>query len=73
MVDLFIDLVAFFLFFNSYMYFFPFSLFVSVSVYASLCDFVSIALLLPFFLGLCISMFILFFVFSIGFSACYHW
>ena len=32
-------------------YFFPFSLFVSVYVYASLCDFVCIALLLPFVLG----------------------
>ena len=36
MVDLFIDLVALFLL---YIFFFPFSLFVSVYVYASLCDF----------------------------------
>ena len=54
MVDLFIDLVALFLFLKNiyrYIYFFPFSLFVSVYVYASLCDFVYIALLLPFVLG----------------------
>ena len=51
MVDLFIDLVSLFLFFNIYI-FFPFSLFVSVYVYASLCNFVCIALLLPFVLGL---------------------
>ena len=31
-----------------YIYFSPFSLFVSVYVYASVCDFVCIALLLPF-------------------------
>ena len=35
--------------------FFPFSLFVTVSVYASVCDFVCIALLLPFVLGFCLS------------------
>ena len=46
MVDLFIDLVALFLLFF-YIFFFLF-LFVSVYVYASLYDFVSIALLLPF-------------------------
>ena len=40
-----------------YIYFFPFSLFVSVYVYASVCDFVSIALLLPFVLGFCLSVF----------------
>ena len=34
-----------------YIYFFPFSLFVSVYVYASVCDFVCIALLLPLVLG----------------------
>ena len=38
-------------------YFFPFSLFESVNVYASLCDFVCIALLLPFVLGFCLSVF----------------
>ena len=38
MVDLFIDFVALFLFLNIYIYF-PFSLFVSVYVDASLCDF----------------------------------
>ena len=35
----------------------PFSLFVSVYVYASLCDFVCIALLLPFVLGFSLSFF----------------
>ena len=43
------------------MYFFLFSLFVSVYVYASLCDSVCIAWLLPFVLGFCQS--ILFCVF----------
>ena len=38
-----------------YVYFFPFSLFVSVYVYASWCDFVCIDLLLPFVLGFCLS------------------
>ena len=37
------------------MYFIPFSHFVSMYVYASLCDFVCIALLLPFVLGFCLS------------------
>ena len=59
MVDLFIDLVALFLFFVIYKYiyifFFPFSLFVSVYVYASLCDFVCIGLLLTFLQGFCLS------------------
>ena len=32
----------------------PFSLFVSVYVYVSVCDFVFIALLLPFVLGFCL-------------------
>ena len=45
-------------------YFFHFSLFLSVYVYAtSLCDFVCIALLLPFVVGFCLSSFILFFFF----------
>ena len=35
----------------------PFFLFVSVYVYASVCDFVCIALLLPFVLGFCLSVF----------------
>ena len=39
-------------------------------VYASLYDFVCIALLLPFVLGFCMSFF---FVFCIVFSGCYHW
>ena len=59
MVDLFIDLVALLL--SCFLYidcFFPFSLFVSVYVYASLCDFVFIALLLPFLLGFCLSVFV---------------
>ena len=38
-----------------YIYIFPFSLFVSVYVYDSLCDFACIALLLPFVLGFCLS------------------
>ena len=41
-------------------------------MYASLCDFVCIALLLPFVLGFCLSVF-LFLFFNIVFSACYHW
>ena len=63
MVDLFIDLVALFLLFFVFFYIsiFPFSPFVSVCVYASLCDFVCIALLLEFVLGFCLSVF--FFVF----------
>ena len=43
----------------------------SVYVYASVCDFVCIALLLPFVLGFCLSVFGVFF--SIVFSTCYHW
>ena len=39
-------------------------------MYASLCDFPCIALLLPFVLGFCLSVI---FFFSIVFSACYHW
>ena len=42
--------------------FFPFSLFVSVYLYASVCEFVSIALLLPFVLGFCLSAFIFFYL-----------
>ena len=57
MVDLLIDLVALFLFIYIYIYFFPFPLFVSVYVHASLCDFLYIALLLPFVLGFCLSVF----------------
>ena len=49
---------------------FPFSPFVSVNVYASLCDFVCIALLLPFVLGFCLS---IFGFFCIVFTTCYHW
>ena len=56
-----------------YTYIFPFSLFVSVYVYASLCDFVCIALLLPFVLGFSLSVFLLFVCFSIVFRVCYHW
>ena len=37
-----------------YVYIFPLSVFVSVYVYASLCDFVSVALLLPFVLWICL-------------------
>ena len=42
---------------NDICFFFPFSLFVSVYVYASVCDFVCIALLLPFVVGFCRSVF----------------
>ena len=43
-------------------------------MYASLCDFVNIALLLPFVLGFCLSVFCFFcFFVSIVFIACYHW
>ena len=49
MVDLFTDLVALFFI---YIYIFYLFLFVSVYVYVSLCDFVCIALLLPFVLRL---------------------
>ena len=58
-------------FFFLYRFFFSFFSF-CVCVYASLYDFVCIALLLPFVPGL--SMFVLFVLFlSIVFSACYHW
>ena len=40
---------------NNIYIFSPFSLCVSVYVYASVCDFVCIALLLPFVLGFCLS------------------
>ena len=53
-------------------YIFPFSLFVSVYMYSSLCDFVCIALLLPFVLGFCLHFTYLYFL-SIVFSACCHW
>ena len=39
---------------------FPFSLFVNVFVYASVCGFVCIALLLPFVLGFCVTVFFVF-------------
>ena len=42
---------------NDIYIFFPFSLFVSVYLYASVWDFVCIALLLPFVLGFCLSFF----------------
>ena len=47
---------------NDIYIYFPFSLFVSVYVYASVCDFVCIALLLPFVLGFSLSVFIIFFI-----------
>ena len=53
-----------------YIFFFPFSLFVSVYVYAFLCDFVCIALLSIFVLGFCLSIF--WFFFSKVFSTFYH-
>ena len=43
------------------MYFSLFLFFVSVYVYASVCDFVCIASLLPFVLGFCLSVFVFFF------------
>ena len=57
---------------NDIYIFSPFSLFVTVYVYASVCDFVCIALLLPFVLGFCLSVFFFFLFFSRGFSSCYH-
>ena len=53
-----------------YIYIFaPFSLFVSVYAYAFVCDFVCIALLLPFVLGFCLSVFFcLFGIFLVYFS-----
>ena len=53
--------------------FFLFLFFVSVYVYASLCDFVCIPLLLPFVLGFCLSVFCCLFFCSMVFSTCYHW
>ena len=59
---------------NDICIFSPFSLSVSVYVYAFVCDFVHIPLLLPFVLGSSPSGFVLFsFVFSIVFGSCYHW
>ena len=50
-----------------------FSFFVSVYMYASFCDIVCIALLLPFVLGFCLFFFFFSFCFfSTVFSACYH-
>ena len=57
---------------NNIYIFFPFSLFVSVYVYVSVCDFICIASLLPFVLGFCLSVFFVFVFFSILFSNCYH-
>ena len=45
-------------------FFSPFSLFMSVYVYASLCDFVCTALLPPFVLGFCLSVFGGFFLYN---------
>ena len=77
LVDLFMDLVvlSFFLFLYIDISFFPFSFFLSVYVYASLCDFVCVALLTPFVLGVSLSiiLFLFFFIFTIVFSTCYHW
>ena len=58
--------------------FFPFPLFVSVYVYASLCDFVCIAVLLPFVLRFSVGFFVVvvvyftYSIFSIFISTCYH-
>ena len=52
----------------------PFPLFLSVYVYTSLCDFVCIALLLPFVLEFCLLCFFWFVSFlSIVFTTCNHW
>ena len=49
-------------------------MYVSVYVYASVCDFVCIALFLPFVLRFCLSVFVcLVGFFSTVFSSCYHW
>ena len=54
--------------------YFPFSLYMSLYVYASLCDFVCIALLLPFVLGFCLFViFVCLGFFSTVFSAGYYW
>ena len=48
----------------------------SVYLYASLCDFVCIALLLPFLLGFCLSVVVCLFIylfFGTVFSTCYNW
>ena len=51
-----------------YIYFFPFSLYVSVYVYASVCNFVCITLLLKFVLGYCLPFFVVvvFFLWFLG-------
>ena len=46
-----------------YTFFFPFFLFVSVYVYASVCDFVRINLLLPFVLGFCLPVYLFIYLF----------
>ena len=51
-----------------YIYYFPFSLFVSVYVYASLCEYSFAFNICPRVLSV-----LFFFFFSIVFSACYHW
>ena len=66
MVDLFIGGVALFLFLKKKYIFSPFPLFLSVYVYALLCDFVFIGLLLPFILGLCLFIFLLLFLFFLS-------
>ena len=47
---------------NDICIFLPFSLFVSVYVYASVCHFVGIALLLPFVLGFCLSIYFFYYL-----------
>ena len=63
-MDLLIGLVALYLFFCCS----SSSLFVSVYVHASLCDFVCIGLLLPFVLGFCLFMFWVWFFWCFFFS-----
>ena len=48
-------------------FFIPFSLFLNVYVYPSLCDFVCIGLLLPFVLGFSLNVFFVLFCFQYSF------
>ena len=67
LIDLFTGLVALFLFLrfyiHIYIFIFPFSPFVNVYAYASLCDFVCIGMLLPFVLGFSLLVFLVFWLF----------
>ena len=70
-MDFFIGFVTLFLIYIYIFFFPPFSLFVSVYVYASFCDFVCIGLLLPFGLGFCLLLlFVCLFVSSFSSEPC---